>query len=336
MFPLIALITVIVVASRRANMKFTRQDFADEAMDVSTDEADVAEFSPLLTGPEGDPGRMNLQMKHPRHNRLWPDQFKHTIYLATEIVMMFLAIAHSCLRSATASGPRYEINFLDVVLNSSRGTVLFLCFGTDERLWLTIANALSPLGTSIRKFIFKTEKSDLRRCREWLLLSSSEGSAHAEDFTRVVSMLARDRAELERTLTYGLRKYKKVFTGKSLVDWIVEQGIKGDRNSAEMLGRTLLLRGAFGHVKGEHHFYDEGYFYRFGNLDGLQARLGGQGQVGGQANAEEAGQAFQVRVSGPRPSGSRPTPPPRSRPMGLARRGGAAAFASPTPHTLHG
>ena len=68
-------------------------------------------------------------------------------------------------------------------------------------------------------------------------------------------------------------RYKLVFTGISMVDWILEQDFAFDRESAEELGRRLLLHGCFTHVTNEHHFYDEGYFYRFNNLNFLEERF---------------------------------------------------------------
>ena len=106
----------------------------------------------------------------PRPNRLGPVEFKHSVYLVYEVLALILAVLHAAL--SFGKNCPYEMEWVDVFLNASRGVVLFLCFGTDDRLWNTIALFFQPAIQAVRGLVFQTETSDLQRCREWQLLST--------------------------------------------------------------------------------------------------------------------------------------------------------------------
>ena len=106
----------------------------------------------------------------PARNRLGPAEFKHSVYLVYEVVSLILAAGHGAL--SFGENVPYELEWVDVFFNASRGVVLFLCFGTDDRLWNTVALVLQPAVQAVRGLVFQTETEDLQRCREWLLLST--------------------------------------------------------------------------------------------------------------------------------------------------------------------
>eukprot|EP00040_Diaphanoeca_grandis_P016130 m.83098 g.83098 ORF g.83098 m.83098 type:complete len:821 (-) comp25594_c0_seq2:180-2642(-) len=274
-FPVFTLLTIVVIASIRASFPTRPQlkngDVLDENyedtfpnLEVAADVA-VEEFTPLINARSDD-----ITVVEMSTNRLHADQFKHNIYLVIEVLCMSLAAAHSCLSFGKAGGPKFELNFIDVIMNASRGIFLFLCFGTDELLWVPIGTFFQPLRSWWRRLIFSTETPDLARSRQWYMLALSENDSKLQaDCLHVIPYLHRDRVSLEQSKVYGLRKYNKVFTGTQLVDWMLAQSLAGDRATSTRLCRILLLQGCFSHVTNEHHFYDSNYFYRFENLDSI-------------------------------------------------------------------
>ena len=62
---------------------------------------------------------------------------------------------------------------------------------------------------------------------------------------------------------YRLRRYRCVFRGCDLVDWLVEAGLCIDRTSAEEYASVLLEGRVLEHVQKRHYFYDLPYLYRF-------------------------------------------------------------------------
>jgi len=269
--PVITLIGIVAISSTRASFSTKShskncndEDDDDDELtmeDETNEEADVAEFSPLL-----NPSAVELNVPPKMTNKLYAVQFKHNIYLAVEVICLGLAVGHACLSFGRAGGPKYELNFIDVVMNASRGTFLFFCFATEEQLWSPI---MSPIKRLWRQVLFRTEVENVQRSREWFLMSLDSNVDLQAECLLCLPLLHRDREKLECTQKYGLRAYKKTFMGKQLVDWMLENGIAANRTMCVKLGRSLLLQGCFNHVKNEHHFYDNGYFYRFEDLDAM-------------------------------------------------------------------
>ena len=54
-----------------------------------------------------------------------------------------------------------------------------------------------------------------------------------------------------------------MFSGKDMVDWLIERGIVNNREDAVQYGQSLLLGRVIAHVQGEHYFHDFPYFYEF-------------------------------------------------------------------------
>lgn len=62
---------------------------------------------------------------------------------------------------------------------------------------------------------------------------------------------------------YRLRKYKSVFRGDRLVNWLLEVGLATDRQAAVHYGNCLILGRVICHVTQAHFFYDSPYLYQF-------------------------------------------------------------------------
>lgn len=62
---------------------------------------------------------------------------------------------------------------------------------------------------------------------------------------------------------YRLRKYKSVFRGDRLVNWLLEVGLATDRQAAVHYGNCLILGRVICHVTQAHFFYDSPYLYKF-------------------------------------------------------------------------
>jgi hypothetical protein len=62
---------------------------------------------------------------------------------------------------------------------------------------------------------------------------------------------------------YKLKKYKRVFVGGELIDWLIAQQEVKTREEALALGKAMLKKDLFHHVHAEHDFKDEMLYYRF-------------------------------------------------------------------------
>jgi len=68
---------------------------------------------------------------------------------------------------------------------------------------------------------------------------------------------------LIKTRSYNLKKYKRVFVGTELVDWLIEHKEAETRADGIELGKALLKKDHIHHVTAGHDFKDEKLFYRF-------------------------------------------------------------------------
>ena len=63
-------------------------------------------------------------------------------------------------------------------------------------------------------------------------------------------------------IRYHLRTYEDVFTGTELVDWLLNKQLVNTREDAVSYGDILLQGQVIEHVRQEHYFHDENYFYQ--------------------------------------------------------------------------
>ena len=85
------------------------------------------------------------------------------------------------------------------------------------------------------------------------MASKPDSSSQASQLTDVMKQRPTDT----------VRTYRDVFTGSTLIDYLMERGLAADRYRGLDFGRDLLMGDLIVHVSHEHHFHDCGYYYRF-------------------------------------------------------------------------
>lgn len=76
-------------------------------------------------------------------------------------------------------------------------------------------------------------------------------------------MLRHDKNDEFSLYRWRMKRFRSVFCGNELVDWLILVGLAHDRGEAIKYGRHLLLGRIIRHVDNEHHFFDLAYFYSF-------------------------------------------------------------------------
>ena len=61
----------------------------------------------------------------------------------------------------------------------------------------------------------------------------------------------------------GQRTVADTFLGSELVEWLLQVGLASDRGEAVLYGARLQQGGVLQHITQEHHFQDDGLYYRF-------------------------------------------------------------------------
>lgn len=178
---------------------------------------------------------------------------RHIILLYLLVLSMIVGVSLCLwkLLGSTQSGIFLELSFLDTILNYGQGFIVLAIFGFDTE------NVIMPVIRLMRKCIYGTEKIRLPRRDEL----SPEVMQTCEQFR--THHLARCSDVIITDLKYHLRTYKKVFRGSDLVDWLLEVGLAEGRTEATNYATRLLIGRTLEHTHQEHHFHDNGYFYRF-------------------------------------------------------------------------
>ncbi|XP_071102549.1 lysosomal cholesterol signaling protein-like isoform X1 [Haliotis cracherodii] len=195
----------------------------------------------------------------------------HLVLLLLLILSMFIGLFLCVWRlfNSHPTGIYIEIEFLDGVFNYGQGFLSFAVFGFDTRLMFT------PI---IRRYISRYRWINILYVRARRLIYGVE----------IVQLPKRDEISEETKLTcdqfrvyhgencekqivkdqrYRLRKYRNVFIGHDLCDWLMKAGVCRDRGECVTYGRQLVLGRCIAHVTGEHHFHDLPYFYKFLNTE---------------------------------------------------------------------
>jgi pyruvate/2-oxoglutarate dehydrogenase complex dihydrolipoamide dehydrogenase (E3) component len=103
--------------------------------------------------------------------------------------------------------------------------------------------------------------------------------------------------------TYRLKTYEDCFVGEEACEWMVEAGVAGDVEEAELIGNLLVEAGVFHHVLREHEFKNDYLFYRFSSDEdhGRKAEKTGGERVSwsdllGPMNPTDSGAGLQPRL----------------------------------------
>lgn len=172
------------------------------------------------------------------------------IMLFTIIVGVFLAL-WCLLKEDDKSGIFIALQIADAFCVYGQAFVVFACFGFEKQL------IIIPFLTRWRKFWYGTEVITLPKTADLdadvVTLCDQFKRYHKQNCQRSVVS----------DLRYRLRKYKSVFRGDRLVNWLLEVGLATDRQAAVHYGNCLILGRVIYHVTQAHFFYDSPYLYQF-------------------------------------------------------------------------
>jgi len=149
------------------------------------------------------------------------------------------------------SGIYLELLFLDGVLNYGQGFFVCMVFGFETKL------IVIPFMKKWRQFRQGAQSLVLPR---WELLDPETKHICEQFYSYHMDKCTRD---LVRDRRWRLKKYRDVFLGTELVDWLILVGLAHDRSQALRYGRYLLSGRLIRHVANEYHFHDQPFFYTF-------------------------------------------------------------------------
>lgn len=172
------------------------------------------------------------------------------ILLVMMIVGLFLAL-WILLKKDTSSGIFMALRFVDTFCMFGQTLVIFACFGFEKQL------IIIPFLSRWRKFWYGVEEIVLPKIEDL----DSDVLQRCEQFERYHKQ--RCRQSIVSDQRYRFRKYKSVFRGDQLVDWLLQVGLASDRQAAVYSGNCLILGRVIRHVTQAHFFLDSPYLYEF-------------------------------------------------------------------------
>lgn len=178
---------------------------------------------------------------------------RHVVLLLVLSCSMFVGMA-LCLWTLIMeqpSGIYLELLFLDGVLNYGQGFFVCMVFGFETKL------IVIPFMKKWRQFRQGAQSLVLPR---WELLDPETKHICEQFYSYHMDKCTRD---LVRDRRWRLKKYRDVFLGTELVDWLILVGLAHDRSQALRYGRYLLSGRLIRHVANEYHFHDQPFFYTF-------------------------------------------------------------------------
>ncbi|XP_030849372.1 integral membrane protein GPR155 isoform X1 [Strongylocentrotus purpuratus] len=213
---------------------------------------------------------------------------RHILLLYFLVLSMLVAVSLCFwkLIGSSQSGIFLELSFLDCILNYGQGFMVLAIFGFDtENVIMPVVRLMTrcskPFKKRVRRCIYGTEKVHLPR-RDSL---SPEVMQTCEQFK--THHLARCRDVIVTDRKYHLRTYKKVFRGLDLVDWLLEVGLAVGRSEATNYATRLLIGRILEHTHQEHHFHDNGLFFRFVADEEEGGGGSGEGEENGNDNTSD-------------------------------------------------
>lgn len=181
------------------------------------------------------------------------------LLLMSTLVGLFLNIWR--LMKDSQTGVYIEIEFLDSVLLFGQGVFTFAVFGLDGEM------VVEPLLNRIKHWLARRWPSLAERLsRKKVHVSKLQDLPHNTRNTCVKFLkFHRDTCakDIVSSRSRGVHSYTAAFTGRNLIDWLLEVGLCQDRGEGLTYGRHLLTGGVIEHVHQDHHFYDLPYLYHF-------------------------------------------------------------------------
>jgi predicted permease len=180
-------------------------------------------------------------------------------------VILILFLSFSCLvgilvviwqllnknDDGSVSGTFVAAMVLDNVTNYGQGFFIFVVFGFEVHwFWIVIYH-------KIRRWLFKIEIVALPDQDQ---LGGATINLCNIFKNRYLSSCKEDIVSNKR---YYFQVYNSVFSGSEFVDWMLDKGLADTRDDAVSYGQTLMNGRILAHVKCEHNFHDENYYYEF-------------------------------------------------------------------------
>lgn len=169
--------------------------------------------------------------------------FLHVVFLLTTILSMLIAleVAISKLLVEKQTGVLIELQYLDILLNHGLGIILFIQFGFNIEPLIALVSKRKLKVILPKKLNHETKlictnfkKNYLDKCKSEILFQLNERN-----------------------------EFCYVFRGRSLVDWLMNQGLADSRKEAELFSRKLLEGRIIEHISSEQYFNDNTYLYKF-------------------------------------------------------------------------
>lgn len=177
------------------------------------------------------------------------------ILLVMMVVGLFLGLWSLLKEEDKTSGIFVAVRIVDTFCMFGQTLVVFACFGFEKQL------IIIPFLSRWRKFWHGVEEIILPKVQE----------LDADVIQRCKQFEVYHKQRCEQSIVsdqrYRFRKYKSVFRGDKLVDWLLEVGLSSDRQAAIAYGNSLILGRVIHHVTHAHFFLDSPYLYQFHSTD---------------------------------------------------------------------
>ncbi|KAJ3591972.1 hypothetical protein NHX12_007102 [Muraenolepis orangiensis] len=143
-----------------------------------------------------------------------------------------------------------ELQFFCAVLNYGQGFISFALFGLDEHL------IILPFKKRFHK-LWYGKKPEVR--------PQSELPADVQVTCLQFNKYHREQCsqDIVKRRRCGETTATHTFLGSELVSWLQRTGLAQDRGEALLYGARLQRGGVMQHLRGEHDFQDNGFYYRF-------------------------------------------------------------------------
>ncbi|ELU07844.1 hypothetical protein CAPTEDRAFT_121915 [Capitella teleta] len=184
---------------------------------------------------------------------------RHVVLMVFLLISAFVELTVCVCRILrdNRNGIRIEIEFFNCVLMYGQGIFTFFIFGLETEV------ILSPFLRRVRRIFFGGPTI--------LLPSIDDLPPETNELCRQFVTHHRDNCmkAIVGCRRYRLRRYRNVFLGTELVDWLLSIGLASDVTSAVEIGNKLLYGRIIQHVRREQVFCNQPYLYCFVHFESL-------------------------------------------------------------------